>query len=154
MEEVTQNRTENHKEKKLLWGVILGVVLVAIIAGLFFMKANTQTDSADVTKPSVAGARDIDIVVNDGKIVSGSNEIKVKKGEQVYIHIKTQDEQSMKLHLDGYDIGTEMSKSDYGGFLFTADKVGSFNIELFSDDEGAEDAADAGKVVGSVIVED
>jgi hypothetical protein len=139
------------KSQKILLAVCVVILLLAILLIAKNVKTPQVTQSeADVTKPSVVGARDIDFVIKDGKIVSGSNEVTVKKGEQVYIHFQTEDEQPMELRLDGYDIETEMSKYDYGGFFFTADKVGSFNIVLFSDDEPTETAE---SIVGVVKVE-
>ena len=134
--------------------IIACIILVLLIISIVFYTSSNHvrviTSDAGVTKPSEPGARDIDLVISEGKIVSGSNEIKIKKGERVYIHFQTQDEAPMELELDGYDIDTEMSKYDFGGFIFTADKVGKFNIKLLDDNETDESA---GEVIGVVNVE-
>ena len=134
--------------------IIACCLLLFLVIGIVFFTSTKNKQptisAANVTKPSVDGARDIDLEVDGGKIVSGSNEIKVQKGEQVYIHIQTQDEEPMEVYLEGYDIETELSKYDFGGFLFTADKVGKFNIELYSDGEDEESNR---KIIGVVVVE-
>src|SRR6185369_15317419 len=101
--------------------IIFVVIAVVILGGLFFvLKPGKQaTDN---------GPKVFEIVVQDKKVVSGPDSLKVNEGDQVVIKITVNEAE--ELHLHGYDRSIDLEPNVQGELSFTANLSGRFVYEL------------------------
>ena len=93
--------------------------------------APTETTSAPA-EPTVNRIR-----IQDGQVVGGPGDIKVKKGDQVTIVVSA--DAPDDVHLHGYDIEKSVGPGQPATFEFTADIEGIFEMESHkAEDEGRD----------------
>lgn len=93
-----------------------------------------------------------DIRVDEGKLISGPSEIRIKKDTIVRVNVLVKDEEA-RLRLEGYEIITESDLPSPGGFSFIANKTGDFKFYALPEDEH-DDVSDEHPVeLGHIIVE-
>lgn len=78
--------------------------------------------------PEQAHPVGFDLVVKDGKLVSGPATLAVAQGDAV--RLRVQSDRDDELHLHGYDLELPLKAHDTGQLDFTADRSGRFDIEL------------------------
>jgi hypothetical protein len=108
-----------------------GSASVTTTAPVQAQPAPTETTPAETTPPEITPAEPepSEIEVEGGKPVGGIQKIKVDKGDQVDIVVKS--DQGGEIHLHGYDIAKEIP--DGGGqveFKFEAANDGIYEIEV------------------------
>ncbi len=113
------------------------IIAVVILIGLFYIlkpkpASNPQppkTISTESTSSAQnANVKTFDLVVQNKKLVSGPDALKVTEGDQVTIKI-TNDEPE-ELHLHGYDKSVDLEASKAASLTFTANLTGRFPYEL------------------------
>ena len=108
--------------KKLILFILVGIVL---IGGLFL--SLKPKDGVEVVSERVSG-KYFELVVKDGKVISGENTLMAKDGDMVTIKITV--DKPEELHLHGYDKTIELAKDMATELSFLADLTGRFAIEL------------------------
>lgn len=120
--------------------VVYIVIGIVVLVGLFFLfKPNSQApvpqDNSNTTQqvssPSAqpeSNVKTFELVVENKKLVSGPETIKVTQGDQVEIKI-TADE-AEELHVHGYDESVELEPNKQATLSFVANTSGRFDFEL------------------------
>jgi hypothetical protein len=79
--------------------------------------------------PSPSGSHDVfELVIKNGKLVSGPAVLQVHEGEQVTLHIRS--DRSDELHLHGYDLHAQIKPGETVSLQLTANHTGRFGLEL------------------------
>jgi hypothetical protein len=121
------------KSRSILYALIALVVLV----GLIFVFRNQNKPSSQTTSQ----VKEYSFVLKDKVLVSGADKMTVTEGDHVKITLSS-DADWPELHLHGYEIVKEIKKDAPAVIEFTADKTGSYVLEVhFVDkpDTGASD---------------
>jgi hypothetical protein len=84
--------------------------------------------SAPLTVQAAPPALSFDIVVSQGRKVSGPALIQVHAGEDVVLHVTS--DQADELHLHGYDLHLHLHPGEPGTLSFKAVHTGRFDYEL------------------------
>jgi Cupredoxin-like domain len=93
-------------------------VVVLIVGGLFFLlRPDNHSDAPQ--------DRTFDVSVKGGKM--SPDEISVDEGDTVTLHVST--DNSMELHVHGYDMEQEVEPGQESTLRFKADLTGRFEIE-------------------------
>jgi len=93
-----------------------------------------------------------DIIVDEGQLISGPSEIRIKKDTAARVNIFVKEEEA-RLRLEGYEIITESDLPSPGGFSFIANKTGDFKFYVLPEDEH-EDMSDKSPIqIGRIIVQ-
>lgn len=120
--------------------VILGVSALAVLWLVFQPAAQPPLDekakgvdgpiamTAPSATPPAASERVIELVVKEGKLVSGPAIAQVRRGERVVLHI--QSDAKDEVHLHGYDLRVATAPGAIARLQFTADRTGRFGLEL------------------------
>jgi copper(I)-binding protein len=132
-------------------GILAGIVVVAIVAlviagGGSDNKDNTSTTTAATTTQSTGTGTSTSttttttsaqakpaipkytIVVKNAKPVGGVKKIKVNKGDQVALVVKS--DTADEIHVHGYDLKQDVAAGGSAAFKFKATIDGAFEIEL------------------------
>lgn len=91
------------------------------------------------------------LVVEEGKLISGPSKIEVNKDSTVRVNINVEDEEA-RVRLEGYEIITESDLPSPGGFSFIANKTGAFNFYALPEDEHEQSDFNKPQVLGQIIV--
>jgi len=117
--------------------VVIGIV---ILVGLFLIfkpksqvpvpqdNSNTTQQVSSPSAQSESNVKTFELVVENKKLVSGPETIKVTQGDQVEIKI-TADEIE-ELHIHGYDESVELESNKQATLSFVANTSGRFDFEL------------------------
>lgn len=119
--------------------VVLAAAIVVILIGLFITlkpkntpsdtqktsSTNSATQSSVIITPTL---RSFDLVIKEKKLVSGSEVMRVKEGEEVVIKISG--DETEELHLHGYDNSVEFEPGKTEELKFAATLTGRFILEL------------------------
>jgi len=119
--------------------IFLALAAVLLIGLFFFIKSSTSTGQAPSptgtiqettsSSPQIAlPANVFELVIENKKLVSESETISVKKGDEVTIRI-TADE-TEEFHIHGLDISVDLTSGQPAELKFIADKTGRFEFEL------------------------
>jgi heme/copper-type cytochrome/quinol oxidase subunit 2 len=138
------------KGPKSFW-VIVGLIIlvVVVIAGIVVMKRQpSKTASSNKTLTFeqkqqgevVNGAKQYYLVINNRKIIHGPSSISVKKGDNVYINMKTIGDEGEDMWLKGYDRVATLQPGQEVHIDFTADKTGDFDLLSAAVEKKAEDS--------------
>jgi hypothetical protein len=74
----------------------------------------------------------VDLVVQKGRLISGANVVRVKKGDRIVMHVKS--DASDEMHLHGYDLHLALTPGTVATLQFVADRTGRFTYELHKSD--------------------
>lgn len=91
------------------------------------------------------------LVVEEGRLISGPSKIEVNKDSTVRVNINVEDEEA-RVRLEGYEIITESDLPSPGGFSFIANKTGVFNFYALPEDEHEQSDFNKPQVLGQIIV--
>lgn len=112
--------------------IILSVLLVLIGGAGGYVLGHSQGTNQSAGDTQMAAAtttpKEFDLVVKDGKIVSGEGDIQVHQGDTVKL-VVTNDSDN-ELHLHGYNIMTDLKANEPGTITFEASASGRFPFEL------------------------
>lgn len=113
--------------------IIFIAIGIVILLGIFFVPkpeepTNETRNKQDTPKTAVSIFKSYDLLIKNRKIVSGQNNITVKKGDEITIHV-TADEKD-ELHIHGYDESVELEPDKKVTLRFTANLTGRFPFEL------------------------
>jgi hypothetical protein len=114
--------------------VFAAAALLLVVALWLVFRPQAPEGPAPGGVPGVAAsnpaqAKDIfDLVLKDGKLVSGQSVIQVHRGEQVVLRIKSNT--SDELHLHGYDLQARITPQETAVLEFSANRTGRFTLEL------------------------
>lgn len=100
--------------------VLAGVIVVAIAALVIARGGNDNK-----TTPSIPVHR---ITVKNAKPVGGIEQIKVNKGDQIRLVIKS--DTADEIHIHGYDLHKDVEAGGSARFAFKATSDGNYEIEL------------------------
>lgn len=100
--------------------VLAGVIVVAIAALVIARGGNDNK-----TTPSIPVHR---ITVKNAKPVGGIEQIKVNKGDQIRLVIKS--DTADEIHIHGYDLHKDVEAGGAARFAFKATSDGNYEIEL------------------------
>lgn len=111
-----------------------GVLVLASLFLLFKPRDEVPLETG-VAEPQAAGlvaappqARVFDLVVEQGRLVSGPAVVALRQGDQIVLSVSS--DQDDELHLHGYDLSLSLKAGVPGSLRFTADKSGRFEYEL------------------------
>lgn len=123
--------------------VIFAIVGALLMSGLFFLFKPAETTlppaqavaavSAPVAAPvievpAVPQPTVVDLVVKEGRRVSGPEVIALRAGDEVILNVTT--DKNDELHLHGYDLHLHLHAGKTGTLKFTATQSGRFAYEL------------------------
>lgn len=100
---------------------VLAGVVVAAIAALVIARGGNDNK----TTPSIPVHR---ITVKNAKPVGGIEQIKVNKGDQIRLVIKS--DTADEIHIHGYDLHKDVEAGGSARFAFKATSDGNYEIEL------------------------
>lgn len=120
----------------VLAGVVVAAIAVLVIARGGSDDTTTTTNTAATTstgatttktapKPSIPVHR---ITVKNAKPVGGIEQIKVNKGDQIRLVIKS--DTADEIHIHGYDLHKDVEAGGSARFAFKATSDGNYEIEL------------------------
>ena len=128
----------------ILAGIIVAAVLVLVIAGGGGSDNSSTTTSTTTTQSSTtgtttgtttsttttapAGPPAYRVTVRNAKPVGGVEAIKVNKGDEVRLLVKS--DTADEIHIHGYDLKQEVPAGGTAAFKFKATIDGAFEIEL------------------------
>jgi hypothetical protein len=114
----------------MLAGRIALVVLAAVVcAGLWFVfRPSPAAPTAAAAVAPVASEKAFELVLRDGKLVSGPQSFQVRQGEHVTLRIDSN--AGDELHLHGYDLKLAIQAGEPATLQFSASRSGRFGIEL------------------------
>jgi hypothetical protein len=87
-----------------------------------------STTTTLVPSTTIETGQVIDIEVVDATVVGGANRIEVSLGEKVTLRVSA--DVADELHIHGYDLTDDVSATEAGEIIFTADIPGVFEVEL------------------------
>lgn len=120
--------------------IIYAILIVIVLVSLFYLikpktsqkqvQPNQSTSSANQNQTPAPqdNTKSFELVINNNKIVKGSEIIKVTQEDNVVISI-TSDEPE-ELHLHGYDVSAQFEKDTTAELKFNANLSGRFPFEL------------------------
>jgi hypothetical protein len=128
--------------------VIVVVAFVALRPGSNDKKSDSSstTTTNGGTAAKTSGPNTKSITLKGGAPVGGQKNIKVTKGDDVLLVVKT-DEPTDTLHLHGYDIEKVASKGKPAQFRFKANVEGVFELESHTAEHAGRDPLIAHLVV-------
>jgi plastocyanin len=139
------------RKRQAVLAVMAALSVSAAIATYNYRQHNGWP--AGISPTAKSPEKTFNISVADGKVVSGPAKMTVKLGDSVRVNIRAGGSEEVKVELEGYGIITESAPADDagGGFIFVADKPGSFKYYSIPDSEnGAETAS---KIeLGTIVV--
>jgi FtsP/CotA-like multicopper oxidase with cupredoxin domain len=128
-------------------GILAGIIAIAIVVLVIAnggsdnssstattaapASATSQSTGASTTAaPTPAGPKTFTVVVKNAKPAGGVKQIKVKKGDQVRIIVKS--DTADEVHLHGYDIKKDVKPGGSVTFNVKATSDGGYEMELES----------------------
>lgn len=111
--------------------ILLAIALIVIVGQLGHHETGGTDLSSERSAATAAGFKAFQLSITDGKLTGGPSTITVNKGDKVQIFITSnpgQEEGDVRLAAYGLNSGIE-GKS-IGAFEFTADKSGTFPLEV------------------------
>ena len=113
--------------------VLFGLTAVLVVAALWlaFKPAPAAKQAEQATPLAVAVAEPeklFELVVKDGKLASGPENMKVRVGDQVTLRI--QSNANDELHVHGYDLKLRVKAGEIATLQFAATRSGRFELEL------------------------
>lgn len=115
----------------------IGVLVLVVLGGWYFMNANQQTPAPTNTNTVVNQPRTVTHSLALAKRKLSPDIVTVTQGDQVTV--KVMSDESGEFHISGYEIENDMTAKTELSFSFTADKAGRYNFELHPKAEGEED---------------
>lgn len=124
----------------ILAGIIVVAVVVLVIAGggggddstttttATTQSSATGTTSATTTTTAPAAPPAYRVTVKNAKPVGGIEAIKVNKGDEVRLVVKS--DTADEIHIHGYDLKQDVEAGGNAAFKFKATIDGAFEIEL------------------------
>jgi heme/copper-type cytochrome/quinol oxidase subunit 2 len=109
--------------RKQCWRIALAAGMLASLVSLHSQADQNRTDG----KGQV-----FDIVVQQGKRVSGAGVLKVQQGEEVTLHITS--DTADEFHLHGYNLLVQLRPHQTATLHFVAKLAGRFTYELHKSD--------------------
>ncbi len=137
-----QTNSDDVNEQKISYALVNGVPSKETTAGLPVPEYFDKLESPNVV---------FDLVVEEGKLMSGPSTIEVKKDQSVKVNILVQHEEA-RVRLEGYEIITESDVPSPGGFSFIANKTGTFNFYALPEDEHEDAVTKEPSWLGKIIV--
>lgn len=113
--------------RMLAWFLIALLLLGGLYALLRPPPAEPPPAGAE-SPPTVPAPRQFELVLQQGRLVSGPAVIGVTQGEAVILRITA--DHADELHLHGYDLALPLQAGVPATLAFTADRSGRFEIEL------------------------
>lgn len=114
-----------------LFRVSLLVVGIAALLGIFLVisgRSANKLQSSNTAPTPTPSQTLINIIIKDGKLVSGPETTQVKEGDKVSLNIVS--DKDLEVHLHGYDKSVELKANAPGSIDFTADQTGRFIYEI------------------------
>ncbi len=118
--------------------LVFVVLSLAVLAGLFLwfrpqplkpVLIQAESNRAAMSEPLSAPLPKLfELVVKDGKLLSGAALIQVQQGEALTLRITSAD--ADELHLHGYDLRLKLPAAQAAELRFVADRSGRFEYEL------------------------
>ncbi len=117
--------------------IIFAFTAVLVLAGLWLaFRPAPPMPAKEISAASVAAAplvaktqeKTVDLVVRDGKLVSGSESLQVRQGDQVTLRIDSNFND--ELHVHGYDLKLRIKAGEPAVLHFAAARSGRFELEL------------------------
>lgn len=133
-------------------GVIAAAVVIVVVAFVVLRpsgnndKKRDSTSTTGGTSAKAAGPTNEQITLKGGAPVGGVKNIKVHKGDDVLLVVKT-DEPTDTLHLHGYNIEKDAKRGAPARFRFKAKVEGVFELESHTAEHAGKDPLIAHLVV-------
>jgi len=123
--------------------IAFAAVALGVVAALwfFFKPQDSEPQTPDSAKAAAVNApatigvaadapghRVFELVVRNGKPVSGPVILQVHEGEQVILNVRS--DRSDELHLHGYDLHARIGPDQAASLQLTANRTGRFGLEL------------------------
>ena len=127
------------KSRSILYGLIALIILVILI---WIIRPNNSNKNQTPSNSPVT--KEYSFVIKDKKLLSGADTIKVTDGDKVKLTLSS-DSDYPELHLHGYEIAKAIKKDTITTLEFTANKTGSYALEVHMSegaDNGASDTGD------------
>jgi hypothetical protein len=135
---------------------VIAVAVVIVVVAFVVLRPSgnddKKSDSAKTTgttggaSAKAAGPTREQVTLNNGAPVGGVKNIKVHKGDDVLLTVKT-NEVTDTLHLHGYDIEKDATKAKPAQFRFKAKVEGVFELESHTAEHAGKDPLIAHLVV-------
>jgi plastocyanin len=113
--------------------IVFALTAALVLAGLWLAFRPQPPAPAPVTEATATAVvaiqeKAFDLVVKDGKLVSGPAALNVRQGDQVTLRI--QSNANDELHVHGYDLKMRIKAGDTATLQFAATRSGRFELEL------------------------
>src|SRR4051794_26397518 len=124
-------------------GILAGIIVVAVVALVIAggggddnkdsastatTQSSTTGTSTSTTTTAPAGPPTYRVTVKNAKPVGGIEAIKVNKGDEVRLVVKS--DTADEIHIHGYDLKQDVEAGGSAAFKFKATIDGAFEIEL------------------------
>jgi FtsP/CotA-like multicopper oxidase with cupredoxin domain len=123
------------KSRRIFYALLALAVLVTLV--FITRPKNTQNPPGKSTQ-----SKEYSFVLKNKIITSGPNTINVTEGDQVNITLNS-DANWPELHLHGYELKTAIKKDSPSTIIFTANKTGSYVLEIHFTDQPDTGGADS-----------
>ena len=105
--------------------LVFVLITIIVLLGLFYILNPKQVSAPVKQTPSI---KTFDLVIKDGKLISGTDTLKVTEKDQVTINITCDCDE--ELHLHGYNKSVDLEASKSAQLTFSANLTGRFPFEL------------------------
>jgi hypothetical protein len=123
------------KNRNILYALIALAVLTILV---FVFRNPNKSNSNGASSPQ---AKEYSFVLKDKKLVSGPDKMDVTEGDHVKITLSS-DVDYPELHLHGYELKTAIKKDFLAILDFTANKTGSYILEIhFVEDKASANSS-------------